>query len=170
VVNGDRLHRDLLRHGGRRPGSCANRAPDDKVNLARLLREQGDLAGAEGLLRRTLVIDRRVHGEVHENVAYDLKELANLLVDLGRSADAETTYRQSLAMYRQTVAPDSPYVAVTLNGLGKALLEAGLAREAEPVLRESSKVAAASLPDGHWLLLTSRSLLGACLGAMGRHG
>jgi len=163
------LYREALALGEATQGPDHPDIADTLVNLARLLREKGDLAGAEGLLRRTLAIDRRVHGEVHENVAYDLKELANLLVDLGRNADAETTYRQSLEMYRRTVAPDSPYVAVTLNGLGKLLLDTGRPREAEPLLRESARIAGASLPDGHWLLLISRSLMGSCLGAIGRH-
>jgi hypothetical protein len=72
-------------------------------------------------------------------------------------------------MYRSTVAPDNPYIAVTLNGLGRLLVESSRAREAEPLLRESLGIAGASLPEGHWLLLTARSLLGACLGAGGKY-
>ncbi|HVW19532.1 MAG TPA: glycosyltransferase, partial [Solirubrobacteraceae bacterium] len=86
--------------------------------LAELLRRQGDLAGAEELLRRSL--------REHPRFVQAVDPLAGVMLRRGASADAV------VAEIGECVAEMTPGVRFIL---GMALYEAGLAQDAEPHFR-----------------------------------
>ncbi|MGE3807753.1 MAG: tetratricopeptide repeat protein, partial [Gemmataceae bacterium] len=80
---------------------------DVHFNLAKVLQEQGDLAGSEASYRQALICTPTL-AEAHYN-------LARLLHDLGRGDEAVTCYRQAIR-----IRPDYPKA---LTNLGNFLLE-----------------------------------------------
>jgi tetratricopeptide (TPR) repeat protein len=70
--------------------------------LARLLREQGDLAGARPLMERALAIREKVLGPEHPDTATSLNTLARLLHAQGNLAKARLLIERAL-MIRQKV-------------------------------------------------------------------
>jgi serine/threonine protein kinase/Flp pilus assembly protein TadD len=63
------------------------------------LENQGQLAEAEQLLRRVLLLERDLLGGQHGLLADTLCDLGNVLRKQGRLAEAETQYSASLALY-----------------------------------------------------------------------
>ena len=72
-------------------------------NLAAVLQDLGDAAGARPLLERALTIDEAVLGPDHPNVAIRLSNLAVVLQDLGDAAEARPLLERALAMDRGDV-------------------------------------------------------------------
>ena len=71
-------------------------------NLAVLLRDQGDLAGARPLFERALAIFEKVLGPEHPDTARSLSHLATLLDALSRREEAAALRtRHSLEEERQ---------------------------------------------------------------------
>jgi tetratricopeptide (TPR) repeat protein len=57
-------------------------------NLAAILREKPDLAGARRYYARALAIDEEAYGPDHPEVAVDLQNLAEVLDAMGRKQEA----------------------------------------------------------------------------------
>jgi len=77
-------------------------------NLALLLESEGDYAGAEPLLRRSLAIDEKALGPDHPGLAIDLENLAALLVHKGDYAGAEPLFRRELTIDEKALGPNHP--------------------------------------------------------------
>ncbi len=86
---------------------------------ARLLKAQGDAAGAEVLCRESLDMYKRLYPGDHHDVAGVLNDLAAALLMRGDMAGAEPLYRQSLEMYQRLFPGDNRDVAGALNNLGR---------------------------------------------------
>jgi eukaryotic-like serine/threonine-protein kinase len=71
--------------------------------LARCLRDQGNLASAETMTRDALGIWRRLYGEQHRQVLISLQTLAGLLADRGKPKEAEPVFREALSVGRSTL-------------------------------------------------------------------
>ena len=69
-----------------------------KNELAQLLLERGDLAGAEPLFRENVATSQRVLGDDHPNIGAAKANLAQLLIAKGDAAGAEALLRESLAV------------------------------------------------------------------------
>ena len=82
----------------------------------------GDLAGARAAYERALVIDQKVYGPDHLNVAIRLNNLGGVLKALGDSHGARDALEQALFILEMSLPPGHPsiqQVEWNLAGLGK---------------------------------------------------
>jgi tetratricopeptide (TPR) repeat protein len=91
------------------------------VNLASLLRTQGDFAGARPLFERALAIDEKIYGTDHPEVATDLNNLGRLLVEQDDFAGALQCYERALAIREKAFGFNNTPVALVLENLGSLL-------------------------------------------------
>lgn len=94
-------------------------------NLAGLLRDQGDLAGARTLLTRAREIREKVLGPEHPHTATSVNNLAGLLQAQGDLAGARTLFERALAIGRKVFGPEHPNTATTLSNLAGLLQAQG---------------------------------------------
>jgi tetratricopeptide (TPR) repeat protein len=98
----------------------------------------------ESLRHRALDLDRRLFGNSHPRVGFQLSELGSALATLGRFPEAEGLYRQSIRIYRAWYGPNHPETALDTNVLAMILIQEGRYAEARtllptllPILEES---------------------------------
>lgn len=113
------------------------------------LRNLGNFAEAEPLLRRALALDEKGFGPNHPNVATCLNNLAALLHDTNRLKEAEILYRRALAIDEQSFGSNDPKVATCLNNLALLLKASGRLQEAEPLYRRALAVDEQSFGPDH---------------------
>jgi len=106
---------------------------------ATCLKNQGDYARAEPLMRRALAISAQRLGG-HPNVVRYLNGLAVLLHDTNRLEEAESLYRHALAIDEESWGADDPTVACGLNNLAILLQETHRMDEAEPLYRRALSI------------------------------
>jgi tetratricopeptide (TPR) repeat protein len=90
-------------------------------NLAVVLCNLGDIAGARPLFERALAIEEKVRGPEHPDTAHSLDNLAGLLGSLGDIAGARPLFERALAIREKALGPEHPDTAESLDML--ALLE-----------------------------------------------
>jgi tetratricopeptide (TPR) repeat protein len=83
-------------------------------NLALLLWNQGDFAGARPLFERALAIREKVLGPDHPNTATSLSNLARLLQDQGDLTGARPLFERALAIREKMLGPEHPDTATSL--------------------------------------------------------
>ena len=135
-------------------------------DLGLMYRDQGDYAQSEQLLMESLVMERKLLGDKHSELALMLNNLALVQQQKGNLTTADATFRQALAMQRELLGTTHPDVANTLNNLafldsargdvGSALRDEG---EALDIYRklfpgDNPDVARAMNRLGFWLLET----------------
>ena len=86
-------------------------------NLARLLQDQGDLAGARPLFERALAIREKALGPEHPDTATSLNNLAVLLQAQGDLAGARPLYERALAIREKALGPEHPDTILTRDNL-----------------------------------------------------
>jgi len=118
-------------------------------SLARLLRVQGDYAGARPLYERALAIRERALGPDHPDVANSLNNLATLLSDQGDYAEARPLYERALAIRERALGPDHPDVANSLNNLATLLRDQGDYAEARPLYERALAIRERALGPDH---------------------
>jgi tetratricopeptide (TPR) repeat protein len=101
-------------------------------NLAVLLHDQGDLAGARPLYERALAISEKTQGPEHPDTSRSLNNLANLLHSQGDLAGARPLYERALAIEKAD-SPEHPRTAASLNNLGSLLHSQGDLTGARPL-------------------------------------
>jgi tetratricopeptide (TPR) repeat protein len=94
-------------------------------NLANLLRDQGDLAGAWPLFERALAIREKALGPEHPDTATSLNDLAHLFKERGYLADARPLIERALTIYEKALGPEHPWTAATLGNLAFLLQAQG---------------------------------------------
>jgi tetratricopeptide (TPR) repeat protein len=94
-------------------------------NLAFLLKDQGDLAGARPLYERALAIFEKVFGSEHPHTATSLNNLASLLQDQGDLAGARPLYERALAIREKVLGPEHPNTATSFDNLASLLRDQG---------------------------------------------
>ena len=109
-------------------------------NLAGLLMDQGDFAGARPLYERALAIREKVLGPEHPATAASLNNLACLLHDQGDLAGARPLYERALAIHEKALGPEHPNTATSLSNLARVLRDTGHANEAEPLFQRAIAV------------------------------
>jgi tetratricopeptide (TPR) repeat protein len=102
-------------------------------NLARLLHDQGDLAGARPLLERALAINAKALGAEHRRTANSLNNLAFLLKDQNDLSGARPLYERALAIYEKVLGPEDAATATSLNNLARLLHKMGDLAAAQPL-------------------------------------
>jgi cellulose biosynthesis protein BcsQ len=106
-------------------------------NLAMILRDLGDPAGARPLLERALAVDESAYGPDHPAVATQLSNLALVLRDLGDPAGARPLLERALAVDESAYGPDHPAVATQLSNLALVLRDLGDPAGARPLLERA---------------------------------
>ena len=94
-------------------------------NLALLLQDQGDLAGARALHERALAIREKALGPQHPDTAESLNNLALLLQAQGDLAAARPLFERALAIYEKALGPEHLSTAISLNNLALLLQAEG---------------------------------------------
>jgi eukaryotic-like serine/threonine-protein kinase len=121
-------------------------------DLASVLRLNGDLAGADALLRQSLDINHRTRGDDHPNTATTLHDLALIAAARGDYRSAESTFRQVLVTERKALGERHPIVATILSNLARVLVRQGRQDEAAAALEEALDIARPALGDDHQLV------------------
>jgi tetratricopeptide (TPR) repeat protein len=111
---------------------------------------------------------RRIQGLPSSKIEEGLEEAGGWLVDNAFYTDAEPILIE-LVTTRRANAPDSAALASALIRLGQAKMGLDELAEAETLLNECLSIRRAILPDGHWLIGNTMSMLGECLTAQRRY-
>ncbi len=149
-------------------GEESEEAATTSSNLGGLLRQQGDLAGAEVAQREALRLWRLRLDEDHPLIAAAQGDLAQVRFDQGQLAEAESLNRQSLAVQRRVLGPDHPSVSTRLNNLALVLLAQGDPAGAESLLREVLAIDRKNLGAEHPFIAISLDNLATALARQGR--
>jgi len=98
--------------------------PPNLSNLATVLHDLGDAAGARPLLERALGLDEKTFGPEHLHVAIRLSNLATVLTDLGEAAVARLLLEPALTIVETRLPLGHPYQGIfrrNLAALGPGL-------------------------------------------------
>jgi tetratricopeptide (TPR) repeat protein len=101
-------------------------------NLALLLLDQGDLAGARLLLERALAIHEKALGPEHPDTATSLNSLASVLQEQGDLAGARPLRERAVAICEKALGPEHPDTANSVNCLAYLLQDQGDLTGARP--------------------------------------
>jgi tetratricopeptide (TPR) repeat protein len=132
-------------------------------NLALLLRNQGDLAGARPLYERALAISEKALGPEHPDTATSLNNLAHLLQAQGDLAGARPLFERALAIREKALDPEHPSTATTLNNLASLLQDQGDFAGARPLYERALAICEKALGPEHPDTATSLSNLARVL-------
>lgn len=101
------------------------------ANLGSLLRDRGQLAEAEPLLRTALEMRRQLFGTEHHVTLVSMNKLALLLRAKGQPAEARALLQEYVELCPKVLGPNHAHVAVGLNNLGLLWFDEGRYAEAE---------------------------------------
>ena len=90
--------------------------------LGRCLSQKGDWTGAEPMYKKALEIYEKVHGAVHEDVAFSLAGQAKCKLQSNQFEPAANLYRRALTIYEKLKGPEHEDVANMLDNLGQAYM------------------------------------------------
>ncbi len=107
------------------------------ATMGRVYAALGRFDDARRLLAEALVLQRRVLGDQHLDVAATLAELAFAHLRKGDYQAAELAGREALAIRRERLSSDDLAIPHSLNNLGLILHNRGRYAEAEPMYREA---------------------------------
>ncbi|MBX3354908.1 MAG: serine/threonine protein kinase [Phycisphaeraceae bacterium] len=141
---------------------------ESMMELSEVLRESGDLAGAEPLAVEAMRLARAIHSEPHRAMGIALNNLALIRRAQGRSAEARELNEEALALRR--LLHSEPHIdkVASLNNL--ALLAYTQERDserAEALLREAIAMLETLYPDGHVYLASSLDSLASVVASRG---
>jgi len=131
--------------------------------MAAISKSNGDLDGAESMLRRALAMKEETLGPEHASTAADLNNLAIVLKEKGDLDGAEQAMRKSLAIKEKSIGANHPSTASTLNNLANLLLSKEELAEAEALFRRALAIREASMDADHPSVLSARAALDVCL-------
>lgn len=163
-------YRDVVRVFHEDLGPEAFDAANYEQGLAVALAAAGQFEEAQQWYEAVLSKRQARQAADHPDIARTLEAMASMWCLQGRAAEAEAAARQALEIRIKKLAPGHRDIAAVQVTLGWALVLQGGAKaaEAEPLLREGAEQVAAVNPEGHWVIGDARSILGACLLAVGK--
>lgn len=132
-VEAEEMLRKSLELGRQAGGIESSRSLTRYGNLAFMLEERKDYAGAEPLHREFLAAQRKLSGPKHIVVAPILSRLGDNLMRQSRPADAELVLRECLEL-RLKHEPEIWSTFNTMSYLGDTLTQCSKLSEAEPLL------------------------------------
>ena len=117
----------------------AERATSTLINsVGRLLQAQGDLEGAELILREAVDGCREVLGDRHPQTLASVNDLGWVLEDKGKLDSAEVLYREAIRGRRETLGDRHRDTLISIGRLGwLVMMNKGDQDEAEAFLREA---------------------------------
>ena len=135
--------------------------------LAYGLEDQGDLEGAERLLRDLLATQERLGGPGAPDTFAPRNNLGMLLMKRGRLQDALREFETLDAQVRASLGADHPFAAIFASNRGECLGKLGRYDEARRVLEASLTRLAAKFGDAHERTLTAVQRLMAVYDQLG---
>ena len=135
--------------------------------LAYGLEDQGDLDGAERLLRALLETQERLGGPGAPDTFAPRNNLGMLLMKRGRFEDALREFETLDAQVRARLGADHPFAAIFASNRGECLGKLGRFEEARHVLEESLARLQAKFGSAHERTLKAADRLMTVYGAMG---
>ena len=139
-----------------------------QLNLARLLRQSGQLGEAEDLARDSADERRRALGGEHVGTLDSIEFLAAILVYQSRLAEAAPLFCEVLHGRRCVLGNEHRDTLISMNNLARLLYEQGKVAEAEPLFREVLDCKRRTLGDGDRSTLTGVNNLARLLQARGK--
>ena len=136
-------------------------------DLADLLRDQGDFAGARPLHERALAIREKALGPEHPATATSLNNLAILLKAQGDFRGARPLYERALAIREKALGPEHAATATSLNNLANLLRDQGDLAGARPLHERALAIREKALGAEHSDTATSLNNLAVLLKAQG---
>ncbi|HWF96038.1 MAG TPA: tetratricopeptide repeat protein, partial [Xanthobacteraceae bacterium] len=118
-------------------------------NLALLLQDEGDLAGARARHERALAIREKTLGPEHPDTAESLNNLALLLQAQGELAAARPLFERALAIYQKVRGHEHPSTATILNNLALLLQAQGDLAGARPLYERALAIYQKALGPEH---------------------
>jgi tetratricopeptide (TPR) repeat protein len=118
-------------------------------NLALLLQDQRDFAGARPLYERALAIREKTLGPEHPDTATSLNNLAGLLYTQGDFAGARPLFERALAIHEKVLGPEHPDTANSLNNLAFLLMQQGDVAGAWPLFERALAIREKTLGPEH---------------------
>jgi tetratricopeptide (TPR) repeat protein len=128
-------------------------------NLANLLHDQGDIAGARPLFQRALAICERTLGSEHPDTAHCFNNLAALLQDQGELVGARPLFERALAIRETALGAEHPDTAQSLNNLASSLHALGDLAGARMLLDRALAIREKTLGPEHPYSNTTRTNL-----------
>jgi tetratricopeptide (TPR) repeat protein len=106
-------------------------------DLAFLLRDEGDVAGARPLFERAMTIYEKVLGPENPNTATCLNNVADILRAQGDLAGARPLQERDLAITEKALGPEHPDTATSLSNLAGLLRDLGDLAGARPLYQRA---------------------------------
>lgn len=132
-------------------------------NMGLLLKSQGRLDDAVPYYREELDIRLRLHGGGHPDSIKSMHALA-ILLELGnRWSESEELWRLQLGVARTEQADGGARLGSVLIRFGMNLIEQDRYADAQIMLEECLEIRRRLMPEGHWLIWNTQSLLGHTL-------
>ena len=138
-------------------------------NLAGLLQDQGDLAGARALHERELAICRRVLGDEHPDTLTSRNNLALTIKALGDLTGAQAAHEKVLEARRRVLGEEHPDTLNSMNNLAETLRARGDLVGARVLQEKVLEVCRRVLGEEHPSTLTSMNNLALTLWRMDEH-
>lgn len=136
-------------------------------DLGLLLRDKGDYKESEQLLQESLMMNRRLLGDKHREIANSLKNIAMVMQAKGDLEGASSTYRQALAMERELLGDAHPDVALTLQKLAGVIYAQGDVQRAVDTQHEALHIYRTVFPGDNPDVARAMTLLGYYLTGKG---
>ncbi|MCG3164156.1 MAG: Serine/threonine-protein kinase PknD [Acidobacteria bacterium] len=133
------------------------------ANLALLLQDKREYAEAERLYQQAVALQRKLFGENHQDLAGLMNNQAFLLREKGDYAGAEALFQQTLALNRKLHGELHPVTANTISNLAEVYFYKGRYNDALRLYRRALDDFLKLLHPDHWMVVRTRSFLGACL-------
>lgn len=112
-------------------------ALDARSALAAIAFADGNYDQALADFREIVSLNRRRHGDFHENTGMALHNLAGVVFMQGDAAEAATLYEQALAAKRAYYGVDNRSIAMTLRSLGLSYRRLARVEDAQTTLTEA---------------------------------
>ncbi len=137
-------------------------------NLAKALKERGELSEAEAVYRDALTVHAELRGDSHPDTARILCNLGECLGRMGRPDEAENCVLEASEILRGALGEGHPELAFCLDSLCGLAFDRGESAEAESLARRSLAIRRASLGADHPDTAISCNNLARVLMARGR--
>jgi CHAT domain-containing protein/tetratricopeptide (TPR) repeat protein len=139
--------------------------------LSGQMARNGDYAGAEALVRESLVMRRRLLYSLHPDLIVSVGNLGTSLSLRGDYAGAEPLHREALAMWRTVYGDESAHTARSMQDLASVLAKKGDYASAEQVQRTALAILRNATPAGSedYSIAVSLTHLGDMLLQRGDH-
>ena len=133
------------------------------TNLAEVLKNRGQYAEAETLLREALDGTRKTSGDNHVDTLYVMNNLAQCLQVQNKWEEAEQLDRAALSGCLRTLGEENPYTLTVRINLATVLVDGREFDEAESLIRRALEIRQRLFGDEHIDTLHARLQLGILL-------